>query len=78
MATDGESDLAGFHQFVGEELANANSDLSLEQALTMWRHRQEEIEAIREGFRAVEEGRTMSLDEHLSRIRERHPSLEDV
>ena len=78
MATDGQNELVGFHQFVGEQLANANVDLSLEQVLALWRHRQRENEAIREGLRAVEEGRVMTVEEHMRRMYERHPSLKDA
>jgi predicted transcriptional regulator len=78
MATDGQSELAGFHQFVGEQLANSDVELSLEQALNMWRHRQEEIDAIREGLADVEAGRTIPMDEHIRRMREQFQIPEDA
>ncbi len=79
MATNIQTDLAGFHAFVSQQLeSDPTSKLSLEDALELWRHRQVETEAIREGIRAVDEGRTMSLEEFNRRLRERHPSLKDA
>lgn len=78
MATETQSELTDFYQFVGQQVAARNVDLSPEQALALWRHRQQENEAIREGLRAVEEGRTISLEEHVRRMKERHPELEDA
>lgn len=79
MAIDVQSDLTDFYQFVGNQLKNdPKANLSPEQALALWRHQQEEIEAIREGLKAVDEGRTMSVEEHFEKILDRHPALKDV
>jgi len=78
MATETQTELAEFHQFLGQQVADRNVKMSPEQAVALWRHRQVENEAIREGLRAVEEGRVMSLEEHIRRMHERHPSLKDA
>ena len=78
MATEIQTELTDFYQFVGQQVAARNVSLSPEQALAMWRHRQRENEAIREGLRAVEEGRTITFEEHVRRMKERHPELEDA
>ena len=71
MDTATQSELADFYQFVGRRMADRNVSLSPEQAVALWRHRQQENEAIREGLRAVEEGRVISLEEHMGRIQNR-------
>ncbi|MEO8495657.1 MAG: hypothetical protein ABI614_11345 [Planctomycetota bacterium] len=78
MATETQTELTDFYQFLGKQVADRNVKLSPEQAVALWRHRQVENEAIREGLRAVEEGRTMSFEEHVRRMKERHPELEDA
>lgn len=78
MATETQCELTEFYQFVGQQVAARNVKMSPEQAVALWRHRQVENEAIREGLRAVEEGRVMPVEEHIRRIYERHPSLKDA
>ena len=78
MATEGQSDLAGFHQFVGEQLTDPNVKLSPEQALAAWRCHQEEIEAVRAGLADVEAGRTIPLDQFIHEFRQRHQISEDA
>ncbi len=78
MAADTHSELTDFYQFVGQQVAARNVSLSPEQALALWRHRQQENEAICEGLRDVEEGRVISLEEHMRRMHQRHPELEDA
>ncbi len=71
MATGTQSDLTDFYQFLGQQVADRNCRLSPEEAVALWRHRQAEIEAIREGLADVEAGRTIPMDEHIRRMRER-------
>ncbi|MBP86325.1 MAG: hypothetical protein CMJ64_06375 [Planctomycetaceae bacterium] len=71
MASDIQTDLARFHQFVGEQVADADVRLTPEQAVAIWRHQEEEMAAIEEGLVDVEAGRTIPLEEHLRHIRER-------
>lgn len=78
MATETQTELDEFHRFLGQRVADRNTKMSPEQAVVLWRHRQAEIEAIREGLRAVDEGRVMTVEEHMRRIYERHPELKDA
>lgn len=78
MATDVQNDLASFHKFVGEQLADPNIRISPEEALAQWRHLQTEIGAIQEGLKDVDEGRTIPLNQFLREFRERHNLPEDA
>lgn len=67
------SPLERFHRFVGEQLhSGAAVSLSPEEAVVLWRERQETIEAVREGLSDVEAGRTKPLDEFLRDFASRH------
>jgi predicted transcriptional regulator len=78
MSTEIKCELLDFYEFVGQQVADGNIKISPEQALALWHHRQRENEAIREGLRAVEEGRVMTVDEHMRRMYARHPELKDA
>lgn len=78
MATELQYELSDFYEFVGRQVADRNVKLSPEQAVALWRHRQQENEAIREGLRAVEEGRTRPIEEFIDEFRQRHQIPEDV
>ena len=78
MGTETQSELTDFYQFVGQQVANRNVSLSPEQAVVLWRHRPRESETIREGLRAVEEGRTRPIEEFIDEFRERHQIPEDA
>ena len=78
MATETQCELTDFYQFVGQQVADRNVKMSPEQAVALWRHRQAELAAIREGLADVEAGRTIPLDEHIRRMRERFQIPEDV
>ena len=62
VTADSMTELESFHQFVAENIANGGN-LSPEEALSIWRDREATIAAVEEGLRAVDEGRTKSLDE---------------
>jgi hypothetical protein len=49
MATELQCELIDFYEFVGRQVADRNVKLSPEQAVALWRHRQQENEAIRKG-----------------------------
>jgi predicted transcriptional regulator len=72
------TELVQFHQFLGQQVADRNVTISPEQAVALWRHRQQENEVIREGLRAVEEGRTRPIEEFIDEFRQRHQIPEDV
>ncbi|MDZ4687026.1 MAG: hypothetical protein SH850_18270 [Planctomycetaceae bacterium] len=64
------STLESFHQFVGQQLASATAEpMSPEQALALWRERQDSLVAIREGLADVEAGRTRPADEVIRELR---------
>ena len=73
MPTPEPRTLEEFHQFIGEQLlSDVAAQMSPEQALALWRERQECAEAIREGLADVEAGRTKPLDEFLADFQARH------
>jgi predicted transcriptional regulator len=73
MDTHETSVLEDFHQFIGEQLrSDEAAQMSPEQALALWRDRQETVQAIREGLADVEAGRTKPLDEFLADFQVRH------
>jgi predicted transcriptional regulator len=69
MSTDLTNDLAGFHQFVGNQLGRG-TDLSPEQALAKWRERNETIHGVRRGIADIDAGRSRPADELISELRE--------
>ena len=77
MANQRASILESFHRFVGEQLrSDAAAQMSPEQALALWRERQEAVQAIREGLDDVEVGRTKPLNEFLADFATRHGIVE--
>lgn len=73
MSIHKPSPLENFHQFVGEQLrSDQAAHISPEEALVLWRERQETIEAIREGLDDVGSGRVKPLDEFLRDFENRH------
>jgi predicted transcriptional regulator len=62
MSTEVISDLAGFHQFVGDRLSSGQQ-LSPEQALADWRERTATIQAVRRGIEDIDAGRTRPADD---------------
>jgi hypothetical protein len=78
MGTRPISLLESFHQFVGQQLASATAEpMSPEQALALWRERQDSLAAIREGLADIEAGRFKTLEEFDRDFRQRH-GLDDV
>ena len=66
MNSPSQSTLESFHQFITEKLqSDVDAQMSPEQALALWRERQETIGAIREGLADVEAGRTKPLEQFL-------------
>lgn len=70
MSTDTSSELERFHQFVAEQL-DAERDLTPEQALALWRERNETIAAVREALDAVNAGQTRPVDEFIRDFQKR-------
>ena len=70
------TELETFHQFLSEQLASGNKDLSPEEFLRLWRTRQREhdetIEAVKEGVADMEAGRTRPLADVAEEIRRKH------
>lgn len=72
MSIHEASALENFHQFIGEQLRSNGADISPEEAVVLWRERQQTLEAIREGLEDVESGRVKPLDEFLRDFESRH------
>lgn len=73
MSVHEASPLESFHQFVAEQLrSHQRANISPEEALALWRERQDSIEALREGLDDVEAGRVKALDEFLRDFENRH------
>ncbi len=73
MSTSETHTLEDFHRFIGEQLqSDAATQMTPEQALALWRERQECVEAIQEGLADVEAGRTRPLDQFLADFEARH------
>ncbi len=70
MASSPAGTLERFHQFVGQQLTTeAAAQMSPEQALALWREREETLGAIREGLSDIEAGRTRPAHEVLRELR---------
>jgi predicted transcriptional regulator len=70
MSSHPTSTLEDFHQFVGRQLASPTAEpMSPEQALALWRERQETLAAIRQGLADVEAGRTRPAEDVLRELR---------
>lgn len=78
MATETQTDLARFHQFLGELVADRSVKMSPEQAVALWQHQPEELAAIEEGLRAVEEGRTRPADQFIREFEEKYNIAKDA
>lgn len=73
MTTRTLTPLESFHEFVGRQLASPTSEpMSPEQALALWRERQESLAAIREGLADIKAGRVKSFEEFKRDFAERH------
>lgn len=71
MSVRDPSTLESFHRFVGEQLKSDNpTPMSPEQALALWREREETIAAIRDGLADIDAGRTRPADEVLRELRQ--------
>jgi predicted transcriptional regulator len=65
------NNLASFHKFVGQQLASdAETHMSPEEALALWKEREETIEAVREGLSDVEAGRSYPADDVIRELRD--------
>ena len=73
MSIHEASPLADFHRFIGEQLqSTAATYISPEDALALWRERQEASLAVQEGLADIEAGRAKPLDDFLSDFQHRH------
>lgn len=70
MTVQATNDLAGFHDFVANQLKHGGSNMTPEQALALWRARVETIESVQRGLPDVEAGRTRPADEVLEELRD--------
>ncbi len=77
MGVESKNELKHFHDFVADQLTNGGAQLTPEQVLAMWRDRVDAIAAVREGFDAVDAGRTKPLDEFAEDFRQRHRISDD-
>jgi hypothetical protein len=76
----GPSELAGFHQFIGERLKQGHVNLSPEEALDLWRTEhpdpdefEETVQALREAIEDLESGvPTRPFEEFDREFRQRH------
>jgi len=77
---ESSSELAQFHEFVGEQLANGGGDLSPEEALDAWRAghpsaetAEEDFEAVRQALAAMDAGDTgIPLEDFDREFRAKH------
>lgn len=73
MSTVTLSTLERFHEFVAQQLrTELGATMSPEQALALWREREDSLAAIRAGLEDVEAGRTVPLEQYLAEFRQRH------
>ena len=82
MAYDRWNDLKAFLRFVDEKLQSSGEPLTLDDALGLWDYetqteeeRQETLQAIRQGLRDADEGRTRPAEEVVSELRRKHNLL---
>jgi predicted transcriptional regulator len=79
MAYDRWNDLRAFLRFVDEKLESGGESLTLDDALSLWDYetqseeeRQETLEAIRQGLKDADEGRSYPVEEVLAELRRKH------
>jgi predicted transcriptional regulator len=79
MATERVNDLRAFRDFADAKLSNGGSEMTLEEALSLWEYenspeeeREETLEAIRRGFADIEAGRVRPAREALEELRRKH------
>jgi predicted transcriptional regulator len=73
MSVHETTPLESFHHFIGEQLSSGRAaKISPEEAVVLWRERQETVDAIREGIDDIEAGRVKPLDEFLREFETRH------
>lgn len=64
MSASSPAPLQSFHDFVAGYLATASAEsISPEDAILLWRAREQSIAELREGLDDIEAGRTKSLEE---------------
>lgn len=83
MATT-EQELESFAEYARERLDKGDVDLSIDELFDLWRAenpsdsaRAENVAAVQEGIRAVDEGRMKALDDFSRDFRERHDMPKD-
>jgi predicted transcriptional regulator len=83
MATDRANDLRAFRGFIDEQLADAESNVTLDEALARWEYenateeeREETLKAIRRGLDDANAGRTVDAFEFVERMRQKIPRSE--
>jgi hypothetical protein len=78
MTTQASTDLEGFARFLQQKLDVDATAFSPDQVLAQWRERAETIDAVRDGIRAVDVGRTKPIDQFAEDFRARHDIREDA
>ena len=68
MATETQTELQSFHEYVGAQLANGGTEITPEQALARWREHQATIASIQRGLDDVEAGRVKPAEEVLNKL----------
>jgi predicted transcriptional regulator len=79
MAYDRWNDLRAFLRFLDAKLETSPEGLTLDDVLAQWDYetqseeeRQETLEAIRQGLKDVDEGRSYPVEEVLAELRRKH------
>lgn len=67
-----KTELAEFHQFVGDQLARGGASLTPSEALALWQERADTHQAIQEGLDDVAAGRVQPIDEFDRQFRAAH------
>jgi hypothetical protein len=74
------TELALFHQFIGDQLANGGTNLSPEEVLNLWRDAhptaedfEESVEALREALEELDAGDPgIPAEQHLRELRDKY------
>jgi hypothetical protein len=79
MATERANDPRAFHAFLGAKLSNGGESNSLDELLSLWEYenspeeeREATLEAIRQGFADIEQGRVRPIEEFDREFRQKH------
>jgi|GEM_PF-2278649 len=71
MSSTASSELTNFRDYLDKRIADANSELTPEDALRGWREQQNTVRAIREGLADADAGRVRPAEDLLDELRAR-------